>query len=256
MDLSMPKFHDLLIGTHLINETVEYMGPDDENLYSQNLNTQPQDWYYRNNKVIYSHNEFGHRCNSLNSLNFNNYFLFSGCSHTYGVGVELEKTYAYLLSNACNTYYYNLSFGGAGPDFAFYNLLIWLDKFPKPKHIFVQIPYSTRFMTQRNTDGSYNSDVTFESHWSNQPEVKKFAVIGKEINYWSCKMFLYFNLFKQRCLKYNIPYTIINFIDPVDLLEIPEKMYEVKRVDLARDLGHFGNQTNINIAKDLQQLIS
>ena len=38
-----------------------------------------------------------------------NYILFIGCSHTMGVGLELEKTYPHILSEKLKMDYYNLA---------------------------------------------------------------------------------------------------------------------------------------------------
>ena len=46
----------------------------------------------------------------------NNYILFTGCSHTKGVGLALEDTYPYLLAQKLNCDYYNLALGGTGQD--------------------------------------------------------------------------------------------------------------------------------------------
>jgi DNA polymerase III alpha subunit len=59
-------------------------------------------------------------CKSINikieDIDLNNYILFIGCSHTEGIGLELQTTYPYLVSEELKCDYYNLGLGGTGID--------------------------------------------------------------------------------------------------------------------------------------------
>jgi hypothetical protein len=51
---------------------------DDEKRFLKNCETQPSDWIYRNKKITYKYNEYGHRCVSPNQLK-PGYILYMGC---------------------------------------------------------------------------------------------------------------------------------------------------------------------------------
>ena len=95
------------------------------------------------------YNSFGHRCKEIDDLDFDNYVLFAGCSHTEGVGVSVEQSYAHLVAKNLKCEYYNLSVGGGGLDALEHNLLMWFTLYDKPpKYIFCEWPPYERFMMQ------------------------------------------------------------------------------------------------------------
>ena len=95
------------------------------------------------------YNSFGHRCKEIADLDFDNYVLFAGCSHTVGIGVTLKQSYPYLVAKKLKCDYYNLSVGGGGIDAVEHNLLMWFTLYDKPpKYIFCEWPDHARFMAQ------------------------------------------------------------------------------------------------------------
>ena len=95
------------------------------------------------------YNSFGHRCKEIAELDFDNYVLFAGCSHTVGIGVTLKQSYPYLVAKKLKCDYYNLSVGGGGIDAVEHNLLMWFTLYDKPpKYIFCEWPDHARFMAQ------------------------------------------------------------------------------------------------------------
>ena len=95
------------------------------------------------------YNSLGHRCKEIAELDFDNYVLFAGCSHTVGIGVTLKQSYPYLVAKKLKCDYYNLSVGGGGIDAVEHNLLMWFTLYDKPpKYIFCEWPDHARFMAQ------------------------------------------------------------------------------------------------------------
>jgi hypothetical protein len=144
------KFYDDFIGEDSNTICLDFLDGTGDSL--ENVNTtresQPEDWYYRDKKITYSFNAFGHRSKDIKDLDFDNYLLFIGCSHTQGVGVELEKTYPYLISSKLKCDYYNLAISATGIDVVEYNLLTWFFKFnKKPKAVIAQLPDHRRFIS-------------------------------------------------------------------------------------------------------------
>jgi hypothetical protein len=95
------------------------------------------------------YNRFGHRCKEIADLDFDNYVLFAGCSHTEGVGVTLKQSFPYKVAKKLKCDYYNLGVGGGGIDAVEHNLLAWFTLYDKPpKYIFCEWPNHARFMSQ------------------------------------------------------------------------------------------------------------
>jgi len=95
------------------------------------------------------YNRFGHRCKDIADLDFDNYVLFAGCSHTEGVGVTLKQSFPYKVAKKLKCDYYNLGVGGGGIDAVEHNLLAWFTLYDKPpKYIFCEWPDHARFMSQ------------------------------------------------------------------------------------------------------------
>ena len=95
------------------------------------------------------YNSFGHRCKEIADLDFDNYVLFAGCSHTVGVGVTVKQSYPYRVAKKLKCDYYNLGLGGGGIDAVEHNLLAWFTLYDKPpKYIFCEWPDYARYMKQ------------------------------------------------------------------------------------------------------------
>lgn len=242
------KFNGDFIG-HASNSCTEFIYGDSPDIFQDNLTKMPADWYYRNKKLTYDLNEMGHRSRSIDKIDFNNYILFVGCSHTFGMGLELETTYPYLVSQMLNMDYYNLGLTGASMDVVFYNLVTWLTKFNKPKLIVFQKPEIARFVLLEN-----NSWLNFVGPWTLTDEnIKNFYNSALNIPYFETKTFLYFKLISSLCK--DIP--IINF----ELKFKGSKLKQNPHFDdfnifnfipdydnLARDNMHFGITSQIKLA--------
>jgi hypothetical protein len=140
------KIYNDFIGNDENNITTNFHGGDNVTNLNENTPKQPSDWYYHNKKITYTFNNQGHRCRNFEDIDKNNYILYTGCSHTMGTGLELEKTYPYLLSKELGMDYYNLAMPATGMDIVEYNLLLWLFKVPKkPKLVVIQWPDHSRF---------------------------------------------------------------------------------------------------------------
>lgn len=92
-------------------------------------------------------NSRGHRCKEIEEINLQNYILFAGDNVGVGWGTPLEETYPYLISNALNIDYYNLSIFNGGLDSLRYNLITWYHKIPqKPRAIVISNEFLNSFI--------------------------------------------------------------------------------------------------------------
>ena len=95
------------------------------------------------------YNSHGFRCKEVDDLDFDNYILFVGCSHTTGIGVAIKQSYPYQVAKKLKCDYYNLGVGGGGIDALEHNLLAWFTLYDKPpKYIVCQWPDYARYMKQ------------------------------------------------------------------------------------------------------------
>lgn len=153
-----------------------FSGSDTLENYRAKLKVKPADWYYRDVEISYIRNSIGHRCKDVSQLDFDNYIMFAGCSHTEGIGLELEKTYPYLLSEKLKCDYYNIAIGGAGLDTVMHNLTVWLNTYKKPKLLVLQWPHLLRSLIVDSTDQVKSISIHDDTY-------KNFLLVGDEIKY-------------------------------------------------------------------------
>lgn len=225
------------------NSNLLFTGGDTKSNFEKNLKVQPADWYYRNREISYKKNANGHRCKNISEVDLDNYILFTGCSYTEGIGIELEKTFAYLVSQKLNVDYYNLALGGSGPDVCFFNLVKFYFTVKKlPKFLILQFPQETRFVTF-NHESSLQIPYFFNGIWIDK--CKDFILAGEELNYFDTKSKLFLTLIQEI---YTCP--IVNVLPPN-----PEicKQDEVRllQIDESRDRSHPGILSNERIAQRL-----
>lgn len=224
--------------------TLDYCSPLEKAKYNVLLQRMPDDWYYRTVDVTYKLNNYGHRSKNIDEIDTNNYILFIGDSHTFGVGLELEKTYAYLTAQDLNMTYYNLSVGGTGLDFMFYNLNMWLTKFPKPKYISIcwTDPHRVTLATKDNIAFSPTGS------WSKQVDEQQLIIAGNVTGYFRTRALLYYNLLESIFNFNKVPYSSISFY-PLYPTHFKFKNFGCNQIDgFARDGDHGGNKLNRAIA--------
>ena len=208
------------------NTRTEWSGMDSEEQFAKSLLSQPKYWYYRDKKITYSYNSTGHRCKNFSDVNLDNYLLFSGCSYTEGVGLELEKTYPFVVSERLGCDYYNLAIGGTGIDVVTYNILTWIGKVKSlPKAIIIQWPEITRVVSSQ--DG-----LRFEPNgvWNSDYDTSAFINTGLDIGFFSAR-----DLLNRQ---------LIRSVSPVPVIILGNIATPGKVADYARDCAHPGITAN------------
>jgi hypothetical protein len=236
------KFYEDFLGEDFANIQMMFAGEDSEEQFEKNKKSQPPDWYYINKPIEYAYNSYGHRSKDLQDIDLDNYVLFTGCSHTSGVGIELEKTYPYLVSQQLNCDYYNLAMPATGIDVLEYNLLTWFAKVKKkPKIVFIQWPDCSRYITYND---EFKHGITSGS-WEKDPDKMKFIASGDLSGFFNARVKFTVDLIRTvvesqtRLITCNIsgqvPYDMENFT--------------MRTIDKARDLSHAGINSNSTFAK-------
>jgi len=235
------------------NKNISFSHSDNEINFKASLRTKPMDWYYRDNPITYIRNSLGHRCKDIKDIDFNNYFLTTGCSNTEGIGLHLEDTYPYVLSKKLNCDYYNLGLGGTGIDILFYNLITWLCKVKqKPKFVVLQNPDYTRFsLKEGSTIGKGGPWIADNSNLSLADQSKlKFFVLGDEIKYFEHQYEM-----KKKMIKNIIDVPVIDVYFPgiisTERFQLEHVLFLNKIIDKARDNSHSGRLTNKEISSQI-----
>lgn len=232
-------FSNGFIGCKYKNQVLGFCSSDTEDKFRTNLETQPEDWYYRNTAIEYRYNDNGHRSKEIKDLDFDNYILFTGCSHTEGIGVELEKSYPYRLSKLLDLDYYNMAVEGTGIDVLEYNLLTWFAKFSKkPKFVVSQWPDHSRFLSQYPGYENFIPNGT----WSKDKDSEKFFAAAEISGFYHARK--------------NISYRLLHNVIDVPIIGVfisslasyDAESVRVRKLDMARDLQHSGILTNEDVA--------
>lgn len=224
------------------NQSLEFSGADNEEALAANLKKLADDWYYRTAEITYNHNSLGHRSIEPQNLNLDNYILFTGCSHTEGIGLELEKTYPYMVADELGYDYYNLAIGGSGIDVMMHNLSLWLGKVKeKPKAIIVQWPNEARFLL---SDELVNKFRPMGS-WTREEKITRFMVEGSINGFFSSRKKIAYKFIDS----FNDAIKIVNVDIKYEAAETMENFILLPQLDRARDLVHFGIKSNQVLAK-------
>jgi hypothetical protein len=121
------------------NYSHKYFNNDHPKVWADNTNPTSV-----GDNVYYKLNSLGYRCDEFN-LESELPVVFMGCSHTFGLGLPVEDTWAYkTLSNIRaktnkTIPYWNLARNGSSVDLQFWNLQKHIEQL-KPKFIFFLIP--------------------------------------------------------------------------------------------------------------------
>jgi hypothetical protein len=130
---------------NLIGKTTEFAHTDSKEFYVVNRARMGKDWYYWDNPISYKWNNLGYRMKELEEVDYSNYVLFLGCSYVVGIGLHLEDTYAYKVSQRLGCDYVNAAVGGSSVDFALNNLVYFLKRCPqKPRAVIINWPELAR----------------------------------------------------------------------------------------------------------------
>lgn len=193
----------------------------------------PDTSYVRDN-VLYSYNKLGHRCGNIDDIDFDNYILFAGCSHTLGEGLDYQDSYPYITSKLLNCDYYNLGLCSAGFDIMFYNVMTWLNNFPNPKLVVLQYPDLSRFSVMHDE----TSLIEPYGAWRDNKNDIEFILRSQDIG---------LNEFRKNCYNKILSQQLIN-IPCVKLIFGSTKMYDdcirIDKLDHAVDNIHYGPETH------------
>jgi hypothetical protein len=132
-----------------------------KDLKGNDLSNTRYGYQYGEEWMVYARNSDGFRSEEFQK---NPNFLFAGCSETFGESAEYETTWAYKLFNKLkgdNDSYCNVGMPGVDVTIIILNIMMFIEKYGKPKNIFVIFPGFSRILETGNKDFI---TVTFSQH--------------------------------------------------------------------------------------------
>jgi len=227
----------------------KYVSGDSEKLYLKNLETQPQDWYYRNNEVTYTVNSYGYRTKEFNDIDWKESIVMFGCSNTFCTAIDDNHTVSYFLEKLTGRPVINMGIPGSNVFTAYYTSLSIKTKFPTPYAVLMNITSLDRFSIVQTHKislwGSWNMHLCREINLSKKNNIQHDIVL---------KNILYAKMIKEmwegKC-KY---YEYTPFPDTKSILSTSQKIDLINyygRIDWGRDFNHIGPHGNLKMAKTL-----
>ena len=242
------KMYDNFLGLNICNITLDFLPADTNERLEENKKIAGEDWYYCSHPLSYKINDIGHRSNNINEIDLSNYILFTGCSHTFGIGLELEKLYGVKIANLLKTDYYNLSIPGTGIDVMEYNLLMWFGKIKQPpKLLIIQMPDHTRYCSYNPYIG--NSFFVETGSWAVDKDEQRMIVDCETSGFFSARKLLTYKNID------NIATCPIIYVNVAGQANRNNDGLKLRNLDLARDLAHYGNKSHETFTNDLHEFI-
>jgi hypothetical protein len=188
------------------------------------------------------------RCRPIQDIDFDNYVLFTGTSHTEGVGVNVEESFPYLVSKYFNYDYFNLAISGTGTDVIEHNLLVWsyLFKDRQPKYVFIEWPPEERYAAKY--PGYENYLPT--GNWSEDQNAVHLLIKGKKV--FENRLLMLYNLSRSlfKCPIINLRHTSLVTEDMNN-----SNMIWIQRLDRGTDGAHPGPKSHKDVSKKIIEYI-
>lgn len=147
--LTHVKQNQFLLASDSVKDN-KWSGTDHESAFKQNLKTQPNDWYYRNNPVKYTVNSAGYRTKEFKKINWSESVVLFGCSNVYGIGLDDKDTLATQLENIIGVPVINMGQGATSVNYNLHNSVILAAGYPTPKAVVQVWPNYNRCVCYQN----------------------------------------------------------------------------------------------------------
>lgn len=213
----------------------------DANMANPDLRARLNEFGWTRDNVSYTFNKDGFRAEEFTD-GVGDSVLFLGCSLTMGIGMSLEKTWAYKVASSLGLRRYNLGVGGSGSDMCFRLAYHWIPRL-RPKYVVMLTPNAARLEILDETENllylaSHTANSAFFINWLMHPA----------------------NADMNRLKSVMGVQTICNSIG-VPLIEVPVEDVIVPRngeryQSWARDLMHPGNTWNERVTSTIMEKIS
>ena len=233
--------------------TLNFCPADAQKIFKKNLKTQPEDWYYRTHPVKYTLNSSGYRTREFDDIDWKESIVIFGCSYIFGIGVTDEHTIPYFLEQLSGRPVINMGIAGSSIQTSLHNSIILADfEYPTPKAVVYIWTSLDRYQIYENETTENEGPWTID-----YGEVKFNSKINKiQFNLMNIKMIR--NLWKNKTTYYEGSiFNQHNLINKLDSRISCHNLVQGRPACFAsaRDLGHYGQTPNYNIAKQIYEKI-
>lgn len=221
----------------------EFSGADTEELYNNNLQTQPHSWHYRSKKIYYTHNSQGYRAPEFDTVDWNNSIVVFGCSNVYGVGLADDETVCYHLEQLTNKPVINMGIGGSSIPFSVFNQIALHERQVKPLAVVNMWTSATRMLhfSQSNTLSIGAWTLTQAPRFRQMFLSWAADDANPEGHAW---------MYRRMC---RALWQDTKHYECTYFCDLPFDIEKVPRIDLARDLQHPGTQSMQIAAKKIAE---
>ena len=199
-------------------------------------------------------NSDGYRSDEFTKTHEGLHILFSGCSNTYGDGLEEHEIWAKQLYDKIKmkenlSGFFNIATPGQGITYIVFHIFKYIDNFGKPDVIFINLPVPRRFVSHDNENNRYVYTNYFEptednlSLWFTIPFIEYQYLYMLEQYCKSLGTTLIYGTWDQKSYLYHTYKSLDSFIDINDEAKIAQYAIdhsEDKYTLNARDNIHYG----------------
>lgn len=224
---------------YIAGQTLKFVAADNKEQYLKNLKTNRkklEEGNWIDCKLEYKYNSYGFRSEEFDFNIKSKPILFFGCSHTVGIGLHVEQTFPYIVSQKLNLPYYNLGVAGGANNTIFRLAHSYIPRL-RPSKAVILYTYNER------TEFALSEYNKIKKYIPNYPD----TLPEKKYNDWYESWATHpFNGKIQRAMVSNALQNICRKQD-VELYEfdVVDKSFEDTTIDHARDLLHFGPKTHV-----------
>jgi hypothetical protein len=228
----------------------------DANMADPEKRAKLEEFGWTRDNVSYTFNKDGFRADEFTD-GVNDSVLFLGCSLTMGIGMSLEKTWAYKVAHSLGLRRYNLGVGGGGSDMCFRLAYHWIPRL-RPKYVVMLTPSAERMEIVMDTENLlylpavHNNKNSFYYNWLSHPA-------NADMNRLKSVMGV-----QTICNSIGVPLveipveecTVPRNNEPVESWERDILQPNPSRAFLARDLMHPGWTWNLRVEKMIMEKLS
>lgn len=133
--------------THNINGVIsnKFSLSDGPIEFEKNLKVMPEDWHYRNKKIVYNVNSSGYRTYEWKNIDWKSSIVIFGCSNTFGTGLAEDETISHCLENLTNRQVINLGFPSGSNELIIQNSTSLIENFDTPYAVVINWSTPDRF---------------------------------------------------------------------------------------------------------------
>jgi len=226
---------------HHKSKVLDFYDTDTSELFVENKKKMGKEWIWYDKPITYELNSLGYRMKEFENIDWTNYMMVLGCSHTFGTGMPFEDLFSTRISKNLNMDIVNAAIPGGANNAMLINLNKLLSKKTPPKLIICNWTFLHRW--------SYMHGDTIIRHGITKILPIENYYDESYINYLQNDFQIHGTFIEMKkqidtlCKYANIPIWHITSVPQYDFDKSIEKIFP----DVARDTI---NQINQNIARD------